>query len=158
MRTFLTTTVAVETSVDDISIEDLIAPQDMVVTFSHGGYVKSQPLADYRAQRRGGKGKIGMGIKDEDFVETLFTASTHDSLLFFTDAGKVFWLKVHEIPEASRGAKGKALVNLLALAGDEKVTATVPGGIVPWAAARARASPNNPQNAVEIRGVQCLRR
>jgi DNA gyrase subunit A len=80
----------------------------------------------YRAQRRGGKGKIGMGIREEDFVETLFTASTHDYLLFFTDAGKVYWLKVHEIPEAGRAAKGKALVNLLALKDDEKVTATLP--------------------------------
>ena len=83
--------------------------------------------ADARAaQRRGGKGKIGMGVKEEDFVVTLFTASTHESLLFFTDAGKVYWLKVHEIPDAGRAAKGKALVNLLALSGDEKVTATVP--------------------------------
>jgi DNA gyrase subunit A len=109
----------------EISLEDLIAEEEVVVTISHAGYIKRNAASLYRAQRRGGKGKIGMGIKDEDFVETLFTASTHDTLLFFTDAGKVFWLKVHEIPEASRAAKGKALVNLLALAGNEKVTATL---------------------------------
>ncbi|MGA6827490.1 DNA gyrase subunit A [Nitrospira sp. NS4] len=110
----------------EFTLEDLIAEEEVVVTISHTGYIKRNAVSLYRAQRRGGKGKIGMGIKDEDFVETLFTASTHDSLLFFTDAGKVFWLKVHEIPEASRGAKGKALVNLLALSKDEKVTATMP--------------------------------
>ena len=109
----------------EISLEDLIAEEEVVVTISHAGYIKRNAASLYRAQRRGGKGKIGMGIKDEDFVETLLTASTHDTLLFFTDAGKVFWLKVHEIPEASRAAKGKALVNLLALAGSEKVTATL---------------------------------
>jgi len=110
----------------EINVEDLIAEEEVVVTISHAGYIKRNPVSLYRAQRRGGKGKIGMGIKEEDFVETLFTASTHDYLLFFTDAGKVYWLKVHEIPEAGRAAKGKALVNLLALAGDEKVTATLP--------------------------------
>ena len=110
----------------EINVEDLIAEEEVIVTVSHAGYIKRNPVSLYRAQRRGGKGKIGMGIKDEDFVDTLFTASTHDYLLFFTDAGKVFWLKVHEIPEAGRAAKGKAMVNLLALSGDEKVTATVP--------------------------------
>jgi DNA gyrase subunit A len=109
----------------EISLEDLIAEEEVVVTISHAGYIKRNAASLYRAQRRGGKGRTGMGIKEEDFVETLFTASTHDTLLFFTDAGKVFWLKVHEIPEASRAAKGKALVNLLALAGSEKVTATL---------------------------------
>ena len=110
----------------ELTLEDLIAEEEVVVTISHAGYIKRNAVTLYRAQRRGGKGKIAMGIKEEDFVETLFTASTHDSLLFFTDAGKVFWLKVHEIPEASRAAKGKALVNLLALSKDEKVTATLP--------------------------------
>jgi DNA gyrase subunit A len=110
----------------EINVEDLIAEEEVVVTISHAGYIKRNPVSLYRSQRRGGKGKIGMGIKEEDFVETLFTASTHDYLLFFSDAGKVYWLKVHEIPEAGRAAKGKALVNLLALAGDEKVTATLP--------------------------------
>jgi DNA gyrase subunit A len=110
----------------EISLEDLIAAEEVIVSISHAGYIKRNAVSLYRAQRRGGKGKIGMGIKEEDFVEDLFTASTHDSLLFFTDAGKVFWLKVHEIPEASRAAKGKALVNLLALSSNEKVTATLP--------------------------------
>jgi DNA gyrase subunit A len=110
----------------EISVEDLIAVEEVVVTVSHAGYIKRNPVSLYRAQRRGGKGKIGMGVRDEDFVETVFTASTHDYLLFFTDAGKVYWLKVHELPEAGRAAKGKALVNLLALKDDEKVTATLP--------------------------------
>ncbi len=110
----------------EISLEDLIAEEEVVVTISHAGYIKRNAVSLYRAQRRGGKGKIGMGIKEEDFVENLFTASTHDSLLFFTDAGRVYWLKVHEIPEASRAAKGKALVNLLALSSSEKVTAILP--------------------------------
>jgi len=110
----------------EISLEDLIAQEEVVVTISHAGYIKRNPVSLYRAQRRGGKGKIGMGIKEEDFVERLFTASTHDYLLFFTDAGKVYWLKVHEIPEAGRAAKGKALINVLALGGQEKVTATLP--------------------------------
>ena len=110
----------------ELTVEDLIADEEIVVTISHTGYIKRNPVTLYRAQRRGGKGKIAMGVKEEDFVETLFTASTHDYLLFFTDAGKVFWLKVHEIPEAGRAAKGKALVNLLALSADEKVTASLP--------------------------------
>src|SRR5438094_852645 len=110
----------------ELNIEDLIAQEEVAVTISHAGYIKRNPVSLYRAQRRGGKGKIGMGTKEEDFVETLFTASTHDYLLFFTDAGKVYWLKVHEIPEAGRAAKGKAMINLLALSGDEKVTATLP--------------------------------
>ena len=110
----------------EINVEDLIAEEEVVVTISHAGYIKRNPVALYRAQRRGGKGKIGMGMKDEDFVETLFTASTHNHLLFFTVTGKVYWLKVHEIPEAGRAAKGKALINLLALSGEDKVTATLP--------------------------------
>jgi DNA gyrase subunit A len=110
----------------EISLEDLIAEEEVIVTITHTGYIKRNAVSLYRAQRRGGKGRIGMGIKEEDFVETLFTASTHDTLLFFTDAGKVYWLKVHELPEAGRAAKGKALVNLLALSSNEKVTATLP--------------------------------
>ena len=110
----------------EINIEDLIADEEMAVTISHAGYIKRHPVSEYRAQRRGGKGKIGMGVRDEDFVEKLFTASTHDYILFFTDSGKVYWLKVHEIPEAGRVSKGKAMVNLLALASDEKVTTTLP--------------------------------
>ena len=110
----------------EINREDLIAVEEMAVTISHAGYIKRHPVSEYRAQRRGGKGKIGMGVKDEDFVETLFTASTHDFLLFFSDAGKVYWLKVYEIPEASRVSKGKAMVNLLALSSGERITATLP--------------------------------
>ncbi|HET6369947.1 MAG TPA: DNA gyrase subunit A [Nitrospiria bacterium] len=110
----------------EINIEDLIAPEEMVITVSHSGYIKRNPVSIYRAQRRGGKGKIGMGTKEEDFVEHLFVASTRDYLLFFTDAGRVYWLKVHQIPEAGRVAKGKAIVNLLQIAQTEKVTAILP--------------------------------
>ena len=109
----------------DINIEDLIAEEEVVVTISHAGYIKRNPVTLYRAQRRGGKGKIGMGVREEDFVETIFSASTHDYLLFFTDAGKVYWLKVHEIPDVGRASKGKAMVNLLSLAQDERVTASL---------------------------------
>ena len=110
----------------ELSVEDLIADEEVAITISHAGYIKRNPVSIYRAQRRGGKGKIGMGIRDEDFVETLFTASTHAYLLVFTTTGKVYWIKVHEIPEAGRAAKGKAIASLLALSGEEKVTATVP--------------------------------
>ena len=110
----------------EISIEDLIADEEVAITITHGGYIKRNAVSLYRSQRRGGKGKIGMGVRDEDFVETLFTASTHDYLLVFTNMGKVYWIKVHEIPEAGRAAKGKSIANLLALGGEEKVTATVP--------------------------------
>jgi len=111
------------TVAEDISIEDLIAPQDMVVTFSHGGYVKSQPLTDYRAQRRGGRGRSATAMKEEDFVERLWIANTHDTLLTFTSAGRVFWLKVHQLPDAGPNARGKPIVNLLPLEPDEKVQA-----------------------------------
>ena len=107
----------------DISIEDLIAEEDMVVTVSHEGYIKRNPVAEYRAQRRGGRGKIGATTKEEDFIEHLFVASTHAYLLVFTTSGKLYWIKVHEIPQASRAARGKAIVNLLNLQGTEKVSA-----------------------------------
>ncbi len=110
----------------EITIEDLIADEEVAITITHGGYIKRNPVTLYRAQKRGGKGKIGMGVRETDFVETLFTASTHDYLLVFTTTGKVYWIKVHEIPEAGRAAKGKAIANLLALSGEERVTATVP--------------------------------
>ncbi len=114
----------------EINLEDMIAPEDMVITVSHTGYIKRSPLSIYRSQRRGGKGKIGMGTKDEDFVEQLFVASSRDYLLFFTDAGRIYWQKVYQIPEAGRVAKGKAIVNLLQLAQEgergEKVTAILP--------------------------------
>ncbi len=96
----------------EIDIEDLIKDEEMVITISHAGYIKRNPLTTYRAQRRGGKGKMGMETKEDDFVERLFTATTHSYILFFTNKGRVYWLKVHQIPEASRQAKGKAIVNL----------------------------------------------
>ncbi len=110
----------------EISLEDLIAPEDVIITVSHSGYIKRNALSLYRAQRRGGKGKIGMGTKEEDFVTTLFSASTKDYLLFFTSSGKVYWLKVHQVPEAGRVAKGKPIINLLQLGEGETVSAILP--------------------------------
>jgi DNA gyrase subunit A len=107
----------------DINLEDLIVEEDMVVTISHSGYIKRNAISLYRSQRRGGRGKMGMTTKEEDFVEHLFIASTHSYLLVFTDTGKVYWLKVHEIPQAGRMARGKAIVNLLNISGEEKITA-----------------------------------
>ena len=110
----------------EITLEDMIASEEMVITISHSGYIKRNPLKLYRSQRRGGKGMIGMETKEEDFVEHLFVASTHDYLLFFTNNGKVYWLKVYEVPEAGRQAKGKAIINLLQLSTDEKLTTVLP--------------------------------
>ncbi len=110
----------------DFSIEDLIAEEDMVITISHTGYIKRLPVSTYRQQHRGGKGVTGAGTKEEDFLEHLFIASTHHYLLFFTDSGKVHWVKVYEIPHAGRLSKGKAIVNLLALEPGEKTTAFLP--------------------------------
>ena len=112
--------------VAELSAEDLIVEEDMVVTISHEGYVKRNPVALYRAQRRGGRGKIGATTRDEDFVEHLFVASTHSYLLFFTTTGKVYWLKVHEIPQAGRAARGRAVTNLLQLKPEEKLSAFLP--------------------------------
>ncbi len=109
-------------AVDDISIEDMIVEEDMVVTVSHEGYIKRNPVSEYRAQRRGGRGKIGATTKEEDFVEDLFVASTHAYILWFTTAGKVYWAKVHELPQGGRATRGKAIVNLLDLR-DEKISA-----------------------------------
>ena len=111
---------------EELEIEDLIAEEDVVVTISHTGYIKRLPVSSYRKQRRGGKGVTGADMKEEDFNEHLFIASTHDYVLFFTDKGTVHWLKVHEIPEAGRTSKGKAIINLLSLAPGEKVSAFVP--------------------------------
>ncbi len=110
----------------EIDIEDLIKDEEMVITISHSGYIKRNALTTYRAQKRGGKGKIGMETKEEDFVERLFTATAHNYILFFTNKGRVYWLKVHQIPEASRQAKGKAIVNLIQIGPDERVTAALP--------------------------------
>lgn len=110
----------------ELSLEDLIVDEEMVVTVSHSGYIKRNAVSLYRAQRRGGKGKTGMRPKEEDFVEQLFIASTHSYILVFTDLGKVYWLKVHEIPQGGRAARGKAIVNLLQLAGGENITSILP--------------------------------
>ncbi|MEO8603482.1 MAG: DNA gyrase subunit A [bacterium] len=118
-------TVIVDESTD-LNVEDLIAEADMVVTVSHEGYIKRNPVAEYRAQRRGGRGKIGATTKDEDFIEHLFVASTHAYMLVFTTGGKLFWVKVHELPQVGRQARGKAIVNLISLAPNEKVSAFLP--------------------------------
>ncbi len=110
----------------EISFEDMVADEEMVVTVSHGGYIKRSPLTIYRAQRRGGKGMAGMATKEEDYVEHLFVATTHSYLLLFTNLGRVHWLKVHEIPQLGRAAKGKALVNFLQVQPGETVTAMIP--------------------------------
>lgn len=110
----------------EINIEDLIVEEDMVVTVSHHGYVKRNPVTLYRSQRRGGRGKVGMGTKEDDFVERIFIASTHNYVLCFTNTGKVHWLKVHEIPQAGRAAKGKAIVNLIGISSTEWVKAVLP--------------------------------
>jgi len=107
----------------EIAIEDLIADQGCVITISHGGYIKRVPVTTYRQQRRGGKGVVGMDTKEEDYVEHVFTASTHDTLLFFTAQGRLYAKKVYEVPEAGRAARGKAIVNLLDIGGDEKIAA-----------------------------------
>lgn len=110
----------------DLEIEDLIAEEDMVITISHAGYIKRLPMSLYKQQKRGGKGITGSGTKEEDFIEHLFIASTHDFILFFTDLGKIYWLKVHEVPQTGRLAKGRAIINLLSLATEEKITSFIP--------------------------------
>jgi len=110
----------------EITIEDLITEEEMVITFSHQGYIKRNPLSAYRSQRRGGKGLMGMETKEEDFVEQLFIGSTHDYMLFFSNLGRLYWLKIYQIPEAGRAAKGKALINLLSLSEGERITTALP--------------------------------
>ena len=110
----------------DLGIEDLITPQDMVVTMSHGGYIKSQPLADYAAQRRGGRGKQAAAVKEDDFVDHVFVANTHDYILCFSNHGRVYWIKVYEVPQGSRNSRGKPMVNLFPLLEGEKITAVLP--------------------------------
>jgi DNA gyrase subunit A len=109
----------------DVTIEDLIERQDLVVTLSHAGYAKTQPVTDYEAQRRGGKGKMATTVKDEDFVDKLFIAHSHDTLLCFSDGGQCYWLKVYQLPLASRGSRGKPIVNLLQLGEGERITAVL---------------------------------
>jgi DNA gyrase subunit A len=118
-------TVILETKLD-LSLEDLITEEDVVVTISHAGYAKSQSLDRYQAQRRGGKGKSATKVKDEDFIDEIFVANTHDTLLCFTSRGKIYWLKVYELPQASHVSRGKPIVNLLPLEKDERVNAVLP--------------------------------
>ncbi|MDQ5917488.1 MAG: gyrase subunit, partial [Pseudomonadota bacterium] len=114
------------THTQDLGIEDLITPQDMVVTLSHTGYIKSQPLTDYRAQRRGGRGKQAAAIKEDDFVDHLFVANTHDYILCFSNRGRVYWIKVYEVPQGSRNSRGKPIVNMFPLEEGEKINAILP--------------------------------
>lgn len=116
----------IRASEEDLDILDLIAPEDMVVTLSHAGYAKRQPVSAYRAQRRGGRGRSATAVKDEDFVDRLWIANTHDTLLTFTSTGRVFWLGVHQLPEAGPNARGRPIVNWLQLEADEKVQAVLP--------------------------------
>ena len=113
----------IEFNTQDLGIEDFITPQDMVVTLSHSGYVKSQPLADYRAQRRGGRGKQAAAVKEDDFVDHLFIANTHDYILCFSNRGRVYWLKVYEVPQGTRTGRGKPIVNMFPLEDGEKINA-----------------------------------
>jgi DNA gyrase subunit A len=116
----------IQRSQEDLNVLDLIAPEDMVVTLSHTGYVKRQPASTYRSQKRGGKGRSASALKDEDVVEQLWVVNTHDTLLTFTSTGRVYWLKVYQIPEAGSGARGKPIINLLPLGEGEKVQAVLP--------------------------------
>lgn len=116
----------IQASMQDLTVADLITEEDMVVTISHAGYAKTQPLTDYQAQRRGGKGKSATAMKDEDFIEHLLIANTHDTVLCFTNMGKVYWLKVYEIPPASRASRGRPVVNILPLAEDEWISTILP--------------------------------
>jgi DNA gyrase subunit A len=113
-------------AIDELEVEDLIAKESMVITMSHAGYIKRIPVSSYRKQKRGGVGVMGSQLKEEDFVEHLFIASTHDYILFFTDKGKVYWLKVYEVPQSTRMAKGRAVVNLLQISKDENITSFIP--------------------------------
>ena len=110
----------------DLQVEDLIPEEDVVVTLSHGGYAKAQPIGAYQAQRRGGRGRSATRVKDEDFVDKLFVANTHDTILCFSSRGKVYWLKVYQVPQASRGSRGKPIVNLLPLEPDERIYTILP--------------------------------
>ncbi|MDH3643085.1 MAG: DNA gyrase subunit A, partial [Gammaproteobacteria bacterium] len=116
----------IRSTMEDLSAEDLITEEDLVVTISHQGYAKTQSPDIYQAQRRGGRGKAATAVKDEDFVERVLIANSHDTLLCFSNVGKVYWLKVYQIPQAGRGAKGRPLVNMLPLAADERITAVLP--------------------------------
>jgi DNA gyrase subunit A len=116
----------IEQDHSDLSIEDLIPKEDVVVTLSHGGYAKSQPIDTYQAQRRGGRGRSATKVKDEDFIDKLFVANTHDMILCFSSRGKMYWLKVYQVPQASRGSRGKPIVNLLPLEDGERINTVLP--------------------------------
>lgn len=116
----------IELNASEIDVEDLITPQDMVVTLSNSGYIKAQPLSEYRAQRRGGRGKQAASTKDDDWVDQLFIANTHDTILCFSDRGRVYWLKVWEVPQGSRASRGRPIVNMFPLADNEKITVVLP--------------------------------
>ena len=116
----------IEHNAFEIDTEDLIAPQDMVVTLSHAGYIKSQPLSEYRAQRRGGRGKQAAGTREDDWIEKLFIANTHDYILCFSDRGRVYWLKVWEVPQGSRTSRGRPIINMFPLVDGEKITVVLP--------------------------------
>ncbi len=116
----------ISTDTKELTLEDLITDEEMVIALSHQGYIKRNPLSAYRSQRRGGKGLIGMETKEEDFVSELFIGATHDYMLFFSNMGRLYWLKIYQLPEAGRAAKGKALINLLALSEGEKITTALP--------------------------------
>ena len=116
----------IEMNATELFTEDLITPQDLVVTLSHGGYMKSQPLSEYRAQKRGGRGKQAAATKDEDWIDTLFVANTHDTILCFSDRGRMYWLKVWELPQGGRASRGKPIVNILPLVEGEKITVILP--------------------------------
>jgi DNA gyrase subunit A len=116
----------IELNATELETEDLITPTDMVVTLSHSGYVKSQPLSEYRAQKRGGRGKQATAMKEQDWIDQLFIANTHDFLLCFSNRGRVYWLKVWEVPQGTRGSRGKPIVNLFPLAEGEKITVVLP--------------------------------
>jgi DNA gyrase subunit A len=117
---------SIEHNPTDLGTEDLITPQDMVVTLSHLGYMKSQPISEYRAQKRGGRGKQAMATKDEDWIDQLFIANTHDYILCFSNRGRMYWLKVWEVPQGSRNSRGKPIVNMFPLQDDEKITVVLP--------------------------------
>ncbi len=116
----------IEVDESDLTMEDLITPQDVVVSLSHGGYAKAQPVSEYRAQGRGGRGRSATAMKDEDFVDKIFVANTHDTLLCFSNLGQLYWLKVYRLPQTGRGGRGKPIVNLLPLEEAERITAVLP--------------------------------
>jgi DNA gyrase subunit A len=116
----------IQINAEDLNLEDLIAPNDLVVTLSHAGYIKSQPLADYRAQRRGGRGRQATAMKEDDFIERLFVAHTHDYILCFSSRGRVYWIKVYAVPQGSSGSRGRPINNLLSLEEGEKINAILP--------------------------------